>query len=481
MKMEENNNELDKILEIVKFFDDARWEHINKKKINHKSFIPDISESGIILTHWLRYITNRNMNAENLWEKASKCLSTIVKEVETENNYKSILIPNGPNSFFQDKNNYKKYRLFYDDKEKPFSSRYYTSDYYSIISTFEILKNEKYRFSIGKYINSIFDLIKDDNENHIMQKIIFSLYLLTYYYNPQLGVEDVESKEFDIFEMAKLRSEIVNIIISDNKIFNLTFNNFINNRKNKNVTNDLDPKLEIAFKALFEWQKSHIKRRIEKKEKKSKFKINTDNFKESTAFKLLFEPSNLIFREKRIWCAFRDFIKNEEFKKLFIKDLSVELKYFLFDKESKPRVKILKSLELPGDTWNNRPQFWKCLNKNKKDNIDCWFKINKVQKEEIKPVAPLLHELLIVNEKYKDKNEFYPEQFDFTFDFVSCMCEPNNCDICPFGRLLYEEKGTNLNMLCIENKDKYCPIAAIACNYKIQCKGECIVSKILLL
>ena len=66
---------------------------------------------------------------------------------------------------------------------------------------------------------------------------------------------------------------------------------------------------------------------------------------------------------------------------------------------------------------------------------------------------------------FEEINDFYPEQFDITFDFVPRMCSKKLCDVCPFG-----QKGVEL--VCIPSEDKYCPIAFLSCGYTAKCAGE---------
>ncbi|MGB9748115.1 MAG: hypothetical protein ACPLXM_14410, partial [Bacteroidales bacterium] len=58
-----------------------------------------------------------------------------------------------------------------------------------------------------------------------------------------------------------------------------------------------------------------------------------------------------------------------------------------------------------------------------------------------------LYDQLKENEALYD---FYPEQFDVTFDFVPRMCNKKLCDVCPFG-------NNGIEYTCIPAKDKYCP------------------------
>lgn len=72
------------------------------------------------------------------------------------------------------------------------------------------------------------------------------------------------------------------------------------------------------------------------------------------------------------------------------------------------------------------------------------------------------------NDEIKD---FYPEQFDITFDFVPRMCNKKACNVCLFG-----EKG--VEYICIPKKGKYCPVALVSYGYIAECEEEqCIIKK----
>lgn len=114
----------------------------------------------------------------------------------------------------------------------------------------------------------------------------------------------------------------------------------------------------------------------------------------------------------------------------------------------------LSQFELPGDVWNNNSKFRKCILKTT-DYEQSTIGLNK-----------------ILREFYNNNQHItgYPEQFDITFDFVPRMCEKNNCDLCPIDRI--DNEDNNFNKICFKNKDMYCPIALISCNYKNNCKGK---------
>lgn len=94
-----------------------------------------------------------------------------------------------------------------------FISRFYPSDYYSIICTFTILKDFNYKFS--DFI--IFIIEKFKNENDIIPKILYSLYLLTYF---DIGQKESETLNYHKYlEEAKLRHKEVLKIINNKELF----------------------------------------------------------------------------------------------------------------------------------------------------------------------------------------------------------------------------------------------------------------------
>lgn len=466
-----DDKEIHSILEIVKFFDDARWSNsiLHEKYFNNGK---NISEKNKILTHWLRYITNRGVIAEKLWLKTSSLFSEIIYNIENEQNshkdYRRFFNPKEATSYFiYDESN--DYYRFKSDENNDFASRWYTTDYFSIISTLEILKEHNYNLS--EFLNKVFnEIIKKDNDL-ISYKIVFAMYLLTYYNIPQIDKNLIKKNTITLFEIANKRAVIVNNLLSDKTIFNYAFSKFYdikNETEPENLENFINNNSE-AFSTMYQWERYLSKQREDKKNKKdlTQFRQEELNFsykdlEKSNAFKLLFKPSKKVFYEKRIWCAFRDFLKDENYRKIFISTINEEFKEVLFINNI-PKDEIILQLELPGDLWNNRRKFWDCIKLLELNNND---PINAKLRAKIDTLKT---------------NKYYPEQFDITFDFIKRMCESNNCDICPFGSLLHKDKrlGIDFEKLCINMKGKYCPIVSTACNYKFECKGKCKVSEIL--
>ena len=121
-------------------------------------------------------------------------------------------------------------------------------------------------------------------------------------------------------------------------------------------------------------------------------------------------------------------------------------------------------LELPGDTWNNNISFQECLGVFQKCN----------GKKNVSPNVRIRNIYTELKEKFKETIDYYPEQFDCSFDFVPRMCDvggKRNCQYCPISP--DKMKTDHLHILdefCHKDKDKYCPFLLYAAGYKIKCR-----------
>ena len=415
------NDKLDKIFEIVSFYDDCRW--ARKENYNLINFYKDgLDDDTKLLTHWLCYIADRQMGYERIWDIGGFVFSELAdnfKKVATPEGLFPLLNPNLEISFIRkDEIDPKRKKEPYsftgkispnkliadnypDDIENDrvvFKSRYLPSDYYNIRYTLDLLY--EYEKSLSCFIAKAYHTHKKDKDR-LIQRILFSLYLLTYYYeeNGQPSYENIKKQNINI----KNRTKNVKAILNSSDLFQDKFNDFV------------------------------------------KVKI---------------------FQQKRAWCSLRDFLKSPEFKGYF-KNAMINSKYLTeYEIDELLSDNMLHQLELPGDVWNNNSKFRKCVFKdtdyaNKTENFN------------------------ILLRKYHDANpgmQAYPEQFDITFDFVPRMCDNNNCEICPIGYLANNKnKGKDFEKTCINNKNKYCPVALVGCGYKINCyeKKDCILCKVL--
>ena len=174
--------------------------------------------------------------------------------------------------------------------------------------------------------------------------------------------------------------------------------------------------------------------------------------------------SDKIFASKRAICALRDYFKGAEYKEHF--------KILLGEKAFDDLSKQLDQLELPGDVWNNNSRFGTCMQA-------LGFDYGKVKTKQY-----LNRALRTAYDNIGDKKVGYPEQFDFTFDFVPRMCEKSNCDICLFAYLKKKDfKQDAFNKYCTGNGDKVCPVLLQYCGYTVICqdaiKTDACLSKLL--
>ena len=411
-----DNKDLEKIFEIVSFFDDARW--LSTQRDDMINFYKgDLDDDTKLLTHWLCYITNRQMDFERIFDVGGFVFSELADHYKGKSNDMRVLLgQNNKNSFIRkdtvgkdSKQKYsfigkespnnliqKKYPKSIENERVIFKSKILPVDYFSILYTLDILNCETYRKSLSCFIAEIYKKIHKDDKENLIQKILFSLHLLTYHNIGRKDYSHICNLNFDIVE--KHSKEIKEIL--DN---------------------------QVKFNTLFE--------------EFSKEKI---------------------FEKKRAWCCLRDFLKSPLFNPHFRNALSQWLS--ISDIDTLCDQNLWNQLELPGDTWNNNFTFGNCI-------------LGKgIDKKYIKKDKIIINRILrdYYNKNLKDKGIAlgYPEQFDISFTFVPRMCEKNNCDICPIGRL--SDKGKDL--ICLDDPDpsKYspCPVALDGCGYVINCLGR---------
>ena len=413
------NNKLEKIFEIVSFYDDCRWSSCtdNYNMINFYSDSDGLDSDTKLLTHWLCYITNRQMPFERIFDVGGYVFSELVWKYKNKTSINELLNPTDNKSFVK-KENKDKYcfvgtkvpneRILEDypkeTKDDPvkFKPRFLPSDYLSILFTLHTL--EKFNNSLSSYIATAYNRFK--NGEDLIQKILFSLYLLTYQNIGQHKYEDIEKWDKNSEEANKRRNRILNYLSNSESVDN-------------------------------------------------EFTDEFNKFQDNTRYHL-----------KRAWCSLRDFLKSPEFNPYFrdalrqwMPDDDIEL---LCDKN------LWNQLELPGDVWNNNPKFQRCVFDGVRENE----KLNEFNK--------FLRNYYESSKKLKAGTSS-PEQFDITFDFVPRMCEKNNCDICPIGRL--SNKGKDFEKICLDNQSKFCPVSLVGCGYKMKCKGqkECELHKLVLI
>lgn len=215
-----SNNKLIDIFTITDFFDKARWSSAkNYNLINF--YTASLSNDEKLLTHWLCYITDRQMSFDRIWSICGFIFSEIVHQMNKKRDL-SILNPSNKDSAYfikrrhhpdrdlfgfkdsdydkylfvsRQKVNGNKRLLDYDFKKDTlayFIPRYYPSDYKAILYTYTIL--EAFDNSLIKYIVSFLNNHIEDIS--LVPKLLFSLYLLTYYDVGQPKASDINFSQF---------------------------------------------------------------------------------------------------------------------------------------------------------------------------------------------------------------------------------------------------------------------------------------------
>ncbi len=294
---------LKEIFRIISFYDKIRWSWaVNDSFINF--YKKDLDDDTKLLTHWLCYITDRQMAFERIWDVGGFVFSELVYSIKKDKRLE-LLDPDIPTAFIGKKNHdgyafrsntfvnenqiLRLYGFKSTDKVE-FTSRYYPSDYFSILYTFDILK--KYDFSFTKFI--VEQLRNHHKKEDYIKRLLFSLYLLSY---SEIGQPNK-------LEIADFQKNIKKAESRTNKILQI-----LNNR--------------------FEEEYSYFKK-------------------------------GAIFYQKRAWCSLRDYFKSPELKEYFKRTLYQEA----IGSEQQDELFSLKSLkqfELPGDVWNNNSKFRNCI------------------------------------------------------------------------------------------------------------------------
>jgi hypothetical protein len=305
-----------RIFRILSFFDKFRWERKNTNLINF--FNLDLDPDTKVLTHWLCYIMDRQMPFQRIWDIGGFVISNMIFQIKEKKSL-DLLNPEKQDSFVVKddvvKDQKSKYHFLSQEtaKDNPilgkyeknisqdnkvkFKSRYLPSDYFSILNTFVFLEDEKYGFEFTGFISEFLNNNKD--KDNIIKRLIFALYLITYYEIGTQGTRSYEDMEKfnDNVDSAIIRKDKVNKILNTSEEFEIEYSKFLKQK---------------------------------------------------------------IFSQKRTCCSVRDYIKFPEFNDYFKEALErkgLEKKFLktLFNKDS------LAQLELPGDVWNNNKQFSDCI------------------------------------------------------------------------------------------------------------------------
>jgi len=367
-------NDKDKLIRIFKtisWLDSKRWGE--EKNYNFINFAyNDLTNSEKILTHWICYITDRQMPFEIVWDRGGYVFSELVHEYSSDRlSVQQILERHYEN--YQNG----RYRFKSQNNDITFASRYISDDYQSIKQTLEVLN--EYDRNIIRYIVSI--MRRYENREDLLLRVACALHLLTYQLDNRQANPD----------------RIINIINDDQEFEN----------------------------------------------------------------KLKYFKQTSTKAKKRLWCCIRDY-KKGFYHRVFthaIRDIANN------NAEAEELIRLWNSLpmdqiELPGDVWNNSSVF---RNNLFAEVID----MDRIPKTWGMPdIIRDLYEQLQGTEGIEN---FYPEQFDVTFDFIPRMCNKKLCEVCLFGK-------NGVEHICIPTEDKYCPVVLFSCGYIARCQQEnCII------
>ncbi|MCR4812126.1 MAG: hypothetical protein K5867_05970 [Bacteroidales bacterium] len=426
----------DKLFSITSFIDKARWEDVKEQRGQGRMLINycdadyfSKNPDARTLTHYLCYITDRQMPFDRIFDIGGYVFSSLVKsylQSKTTTNELLSINPCGSYVSIDEKENKLKFVCHdkatdsqrhligssYDDDSKRtvFASRFVTTDYKSIYNVLYILENLKKEGiiksrSLVEFIKRVVSVYPE--KDCLLKRIAYALYLLTYD-----GVS------------------------------------------NKLKTDSIEKYLEGTCVCS------------ENQYKKAKsFLLKAES---NTGFEEYCKKN--IFYSKRIWCSIRDYILDPEYSEYFIPEIKEVLG------EDISEIKYLRQLELPGDVWNNNPRY-----------RDCNFKrILNIHEDCNNPLNNALRKWWNGNwDKCEIKGNEYIEQFDITFSLAPRMCANMECGCCPYG-LLHDSQidGTKIThqfeRLCIDNINKFCPVVLCSAGYKSNCVGRdsCVLYEI---
>lgn len=368
---------LTQAFQVMDFLDGCRWAEQTGRE-NEEPLInyahSDMREDEKLLTHWLLYITDRQMDFRLVWDVGGFVFSDLVHRYTQEG--LGVLRIGEEGAFFAEAEGggyafrsretapEGNRRLALHGKGAAgspvrFTSRYYPIDYTSMYFTLYTLEDSFDR-SLVEFLARILrkaSACAGCGDRERIWALAYGLYKLTYGAR-QVSAGELKSWERDRgAEVARARTE------------------------------EIDGWLAKCPEAFW---------------------------KEVAGF----YRGDTRYTAKRVWCSLRDFIKSPEFScalRAAIGDkIDAEILEGLFADESR------QALELPGDVWNNNSTFRGCL-----------FGSVQTLREEKMTLNRFLRERFDSDEAIRRAG--CPEQFDVTFDFVPRMCDQQNCDLCLFN------------------------------------------------
>jgi hypothetical protein len=148
-------------LRIIRWLDNKRWQ--SQSWSWNAEWAHGLSPDQAIITHWLTYITDRQMPAFEVWNRGAPVFRAWVAEYSKRVEFKP-------------RNWYSKGEGFKDGHGEHFKSRYHSNDFKSIQKTLTILRS--YDNSLVRYVAEFLEQNRDDRE--VLRRLACALFLLTY-------------------------------------------------------------------------------------------------------------------------------------------------------------------------------------------------------------------------------------------------------------------------------------------------------------
>lgn len=145
-------------LRIIQWLDRKRWQSTDLSW----HFVSGLNFEERVLTHWLTYITDRQMPASEVWHNGASLFANWVKAYSRERSFHA--------------SKYYTKRDGFRWREKSFKSRYPKKDLYSIRRTFKVLRS--FDKSLVCYVGEV--LTTYSGEADVVSRIACALFLLTY-------------------------------------------------------------------------------------------------------------------------------------------------------------------------------------------------------------------------------------------------------------------------------------------------------------
>jgi len=164
---------LTKIWKVISWLDACRWNsEANGDYINF--FQQEMTSCEKILTHWLCYVSDRQMPFEKVWDAGGHVFSQLVYDYSRNSISAEDLLNNYYETYTDEKG--KQRHRFKAQTGATFAPRYPTKDFHCILQTLRVL--EEYQRNLVFYVVNVIRKFQDSPD--LLVRIACALHLLTY-------------------------------------------------------------------------------------------------------------------------------------------------------------------------------------------------------------------------------------------------------------------------------------------------------------